>query len=82
MEIALGGRPDDSAKMVCCRGCIAYLPREPLKRQRNYDLRGYVLRVEGAAATVPQMLQDSRGISGRLCCRNQLKLPDQSGIQQ
>jgi hypothetical protein len=25
MEMALGGRPDDSAKMVCSRGCIAYL---------------------------------------------------------
>jgi hypothetical protein len=26
MAIALGARPDDSAKMVCSRGCIAYLP--------------------------------------------------------
>ena len=25
MAIALGGRPDDSAKMVWSRGCIAYL---------------------------------------------------------
>jgi len=24
MEIALGGLPDDRAKMVCSRGCIAY----------------------------------------------------------
>jgi hypothetical protein len=23
--IALGGRPDDSAKIVCSRGCIVYL---------------------------------------------------------
>ena len=27
--IALGGRPDDSAKMVWSRGCIAYLCRSP-----------------------------------------------------
>jgi hypothetical protein len=26
MAIALGARPDESAKMVCSRGCIAYLP--------------------------------------------------------
>jgi hypothetical protein len=25
MAIALGGRPDDNAKMVWSRGCIAYL---------------------------------------------------------
>jgi hypothetical protein len=25
MAMALGGRPDDNAKMVCSRGCIAYL---------------------------------------------------------
>jgi len=36
MEMALGGRPDDSAKIVCSRGCIAYLPQSPLKRQRNF----------------------------------------------
>jgi hypothetical protein len=36
MEIALGGRPDDSAKMVCSRGCIAYLSPSPLKTQRNF----------------------------------------------
>jgi len=35
MEIALGGRPDDSAKMLCSRGCIAYLSPSPLKTQRN-----------------------------------------------
>jgi hypothetical protein len=29
MEIALGGRPDDSAKMVCSRGCIPYLSPSP-----------------------------------------------------
>src|SRR5712691_10706030 len=38
MEMALGGRPDDSAKMVCSRGCIAYLFQSPLKRQRNFRL--------------------------------------------
>jgi hypothetical protein len=38
MEIALGGRPDDSAKIVCSRGCIAYLFQIPLKRQRNFHL--------------------------------------------
>src|SRR5260370_40609206 len=38
MEIALGGRPDDSAKIVCSRGCIVYLAPSPLKRQRNFDL--------------------------------------------
>ena len=26
IAIALGGRPDDNAKMVCSRGCIAYCP--------------------------------------------------------
>jgi hypothetical protein len=26
IAIALGTRPDDRAKMVCSRGCIAYLP--------------------------------------------------------
>jgi hypothetical protein len=26
MAIALGTRPEDNAKMVCSRGCIAYLP--------------------------------------------------------
>jgi hypothetical protein len=31
MEIALGGRPDDSAKMVCSRECIAYLCPSPSK---------------------------------------------------
>jgi hypothetical protein len=31
MAIALGGRPDDSAKMVWSRGCIAYLCRRPWK---------------------------------------------------
>jgi Pyruvate/2-oxoacid:ferredoxin oxidoreductase delta subunit len=38
MEMALGGRPDDSAKMVCSRGCIVYLFPSPLKRQRNFHL--------------------------------------------
>ena len=31
MAIALGGRPDDSAKMVWSRGCIAYLCKRPWK---------------------------------------------------
>ena len=31
MAIALGGRPDDSAKMVWSRGCIAYLCKRPRK---------------------------------------------------
>jgi hypothetical protein len=31
MAIALGGRPDDKAKMVCSRGCIAYLFKSPWK---------------------------------------------------
>src|SRR5258708_36266001 len=31
MEIALGGRPDDSAKMVWSRGCIAYLSFAPVQ---------------------------------------------------
>jgi hypothetical protein len=35
MEMALGGRPDDSAKIVCSCGCIVYLPPSPLRRQRS-----------------------------------------------
>src|SRR6266404_654381 len=36
MEMALGGRPDESAKMVCSRGYIAYLFQSPLRRQCNF----------------------------------------------
>jgi hypothetical protein len=36
IAIALGTRPDDNAKIVCSLGCIAYLPFESLKRQRNF----------------------------------------------
>jgi len=32
IEIALGGRPDDTAKMVWSRGCIAYLLQGPLAK--------------------------------------------------
>jgi hypothetical protein len=33
IAIALGGRPDERAKIVCSRGCIAYLVPNPLKAQ-------------------------------------------------
>jgi hypothetical protein len=32
MAIALGGRPDETAKMVCSRECIAYLSPTPWER--------------------------------------------------
>src|SRR5437868_600932 len=36
MEIALGGRPEDRAKMVCSRGCIAYLPPSALEKATEF----------------------------------------------
>jgi hypothetical protein len=67
MEMALGGRPEDSAKIVCSRGCIAYLPRSPLKRQRNFYWPGDLKRRwQGSKSCSPifaALPQDS-------CCRN------------
>jgi hypothetical protein len=39
MAIALGGRPDESAKMVWSRGCIRLFVPELPERQRDSDLR-------------------------------------------
>ena len=65
MEMALGGRPDDSAKMVCSRGCIAYLFQSPLKRQRNFRLTeswgGTGVKVPRTQLWLQQFLQ-------HLCC--------------
>src|SRR5438045_8400273 len=47
MEIALGGRPEDRAKMVCWRGCIAYLPPSVLKRQRNFPRPAFRICLAG-----------------------------------
>jgi hypothetical protein len=37
MEMALGGRPEDSAKMVCWRGCIAYLFPDALEKATCFE---------------------------------------------
>ena len=55
MAIALGGRPDDSAKMVWSRGCIAYLFRSALK--------GNAISIGGELA--PRL---SRPQYGPTCC--------------
>src|SRR6202047_4809866 len=71
MAIALGGRPDDSAKMVCSRGCIAYLSPSPLKRQRNFDFATDLVGGRGKAARVQKCCSISRSNSLDLCCGNQ-----------
>ncbi|HEY0330482.1 MAG TPA: hypothetical protein VGC77_15465 [Rhodopseudomonas sp.] len=35
IAIAEGGRPEDNAKMVCWRGCIAYLASPRSSRNEN-----------------------------------------------
>jgi hypothetical protein len=54
--IALGGRPEERAKMVCSRGCIAYLVPSYLKRQRNFGFPGGRAPTSWASSA-QQMLQ-------------------------
>jgi hypothetical protein len=67
--MALGGKPDDSAKMVCSRGCMAYLRQSPLKRQWNFGPRHNLGRTSrlyrargGQTAMDRKMLQHCRSI--------------------
>jgi len=70
MAIALGGRPDESAKMVCCRGYIAYLPPSSLKRQRNFSYFGQRWLTCGRRRRPHKLLQQNRSILLDLCCGN------------
>jgi hypothetical protein len=69
MAMALGGRPDDSAKIVCSRGCIAYLSPSPLKRQRNYrsseDFMQPGAKITNGTANIAALAQ-------HLCCSSPL----------
>jgi len=44
--MALGGRPDDNAKMVWSRGCIAYLVKR-LWKGNAISIRSYPASVDG-----------------------------------
>jgi hypothetical protein len=59
METALGGLPDDSAKMVWSRGCIAHLAPEPLKRNEISGTLADAIRQFAAAesAALRRILQ-------------------------
>jgi hypothetical protein len=63
IAIALGTRPDDNAKIVCSLGCIAYLPLESLKRQRNFtcaQLHSGPERSDNAAVSLQHLAQHPR----------------------